>query len=480
MVRGRRACGLCGGVYPAYDSVGKKEKDAIMAEEIQAIRDIKQLPNNYDAEKSLLGCFLIDKYVADSVIEGLDKEIFYNDINRSVFSAMLSIKKKGGNIDLVTVNDLLERTQKANENTLEYLTSLADNLVSSALYSEYIHILRRDYTLRRLIASCNEIIKQAYSSPDADSVLQTAEKLIYEIGKSHTKKDLEHIEKASSALMNKLSEMVKDKFAYRGLQTGFKIVDRMTNGLQRGDLIILAARPSVGKTTLALNFVANIIKSEAKKNIAIFSLEMPAIQLAQRIISNIGGIEMEAISKGEIMQEGMGKLWKAHQKITESQVYIDDGSMVKAGEILAKCRRLASVVGGLDLIIVDYLQLMTGERKKQNETQEQEISDISRMMKVIARELDVPVIAISQMSRGIENRKDKSPKLSDLRASGAIEQDADIVAFLTREDEDDKTSPVILNVEKHRNGALFAVRFNWHGEFVRFEESMDQVIKSAD
>jgi len=447
---------------------------------IQAVRDIKELPNNYEAEKSLLGCILIDKDVADRTVGTLETAIFYNDINRSIFAAMTEIKSKGENVDLITVIDLLERQQLANENTLSYLTSLAQNVISTALYFEYINILRRDYTLRRLINACNEIIRQAYTSHEANKVLETAEKLIFDIGRSHTKRDLEHIEKASSALMNKISEMVKDKFAYRGLHTGFKIFDRMTNGLQKGDLIILAARPSVGKTTLALNFVANIIKSQSMKSIAIFSLEMPAIQLAQRLVSNVGGIEMDSLSKGEILQDGMQDLWNAHQSITNSKVYIDDSSMTKPSEVLGKSRRLASQIGGLDLIIVDYIQLMSSDRQRQNDSQEQEISEISKMMKTVARELEAPVIAISQMSRLIEHRRDKTPKLSDLRASGSIEQDADIVAFLTREDEDDKSGPVILNIAKHRNGALFSVRLSWQGEFVRFEESIDQTIRSGD
>lgn len=451
-----------------------------MEENLQAVRSIKELPNSYETEKSILGCILIDKDVADRVVGVLEPDVFYNDLNRTIFTAMAKIKSRGENIDYLTVMDALDAEQKVSANTFEYIKTLGDSIISTALYFEYINILRRDYTLRRLINVCNEIITKAYTSHEADIVLQTAEKLIYDIGRSYTRKDLEHIEKASSALMNKISEMVKDKFAFKGVQTGFKIFDRMTNGLQKGDLIILAARPSVGKTTLALNFVANIIKSQKEKSIAIFSLEMPAMQLAQRLVSNVGSIKMDALSKGEILQEGMQDLWKAHQSITNSKVYIDDSSMTKPSEILGKSRRLASQIGGLDLIIVDYIQLMSGDRQRQNDSQEQEISEISKMMKTVARELDAPVIAISQMSRLIEHRKDKTPKLSDLRASGSIEQDADIVAFLTREDEDDKSGPVILNIAKHRNGALFSTRLNWQGEFVRFEESLDQEIRYSD
>ena len=446
-------------------------------EEYTNAKKVKEFPNNFEAEKSLLGCILIDKEVSDRIVEELDEQAFYNDFNRLIYKGMIELKRRNENIDIITVNDLLEKEQSANETTLQYLTSLADDIVSTSFFNEYANILRRDHTLRKVITACNSIIKDAYTSSDANAVLQNAEKLIYDISKTFTKSDLTHIGEASGELLKKIEAMIKDKFAFRGLHTGFKIFDRKTNGLQKGDLLVLAARPSVGKTSIALNFIANIVKnSKDSKNVAVFSLEMPAIQLAQRLIANIGSIKMSDISKGEILQDGSVNLWAAHQKLSDSKVYVDDSSLVKPGEILTKCRRLSSQIGGLDLILVDYLQLMSGESKN-NDNRQQDISYISRMMKILAKEMNAPVIIISQMSRGIENRRDKTPKLSDLRESGAIEQDADIVAFLSRENDEEKDGAVILDIAKHRNGELFKVRLDWTGEFIRFEESSDQEIK---
>lgn len=451
-----------------------------MAEKIKKIPDnIKIFPNNFEAEQSLLCCLLIDGNVVEKIVPIFNENVFYNKKNHSIYKTICQLYKKGSAIDIITVNDLMEKLNLSDDNTLLYLTELNNLLPSGANFDYYSKILYRDYVLRSLITACNTIVAECYESTDENKTLRNAEKLIYSISKELDKGGLTHISGATSELMERIDTLCKNNGMLRGLPTGFRIFDSVTNGLQNGDLIILAARPSVGKTAFAFNIVANTIKVGEPKTIAIFSLEMPAVQLAQRLVCNMGDVKMSDVSKGILKGESSKNIWRVNQTLSDSKIFVDDRSMVPPSEVLSQCRRLPSIAGSkkVDLVIVDYLQLMLPDKEKGKSyvSRQEEVSSMSRMMKLMAKELDCPVILLSQMSRGIENRDDQTPLLSDLRESGSIEQDADIVMFLTREVNEDKlNSPIILSIAKHRNGELKNIRFDWQGEFMRFTESEDQ------
>ncbi len=445
---------------------------------------VKIYPNNFEAEQSILCCILIDGQTASEVVPVLKDEDFYNAKHKRIFDAMQRLHTLTIAIDVITVNDRLVKENNAESDTLTYLAELATILPSSANFRQYLRIIKRDSILRNLINACNLIIEEAYKSSDSAEAVKYAEAMIYGIAKEQTRNDLEHISESMTALMARIDMMIKDKNALRGLMTGFPIFDQKTNGLQKGDLIILAARPSVGKTSFALNIAANIanIKSTQKKTIAIFSLEMPAMQLSQRILCNLSGVSMTDVSKGELKNEADKKIWKITQILGNSSIYIDDSSMLTPYDVLSKARRLSARLKGLDLIIIDYLQLMSGKSNREVSRQET-ISEISRTLKIAAKELKCPVMVLSQMSRGIESRTDKAPRLSDLRESGAIEQDADIVMFLSRENESIKNAkefPILLEIAKHRNGELAKIRYDWEGPYIRFTESKNQDMKASE
>jgi len=451
-----------------------------MPEEKAPLKPVKVYPNNYEAEQSVLGCILIDGTVAGDLIPVLEPDIFFSDRHRKIFDACRKLFDANKPIDAITVNDQIEEDRNTDLSMLDYLVELTDRFPSAANYKEYVEILRRDKMHRSIIRVCNETIELAYANKDYKQTLEFIEKGIYELSSTTRRSELIHISEASGQVVARVDALCRDKNSFRGVMTGFKKFDFITNGLQKGNLIILAARPSVGKTSFALNLVANVATTtNPGAVIALFSLEMPAVQLAQRVLCDIGSIPMNSLSRGTAQDREQESLISAHSKISESKVYIDDTSTVKPGEILSKCRRLYAAEKRIDLIVIDYLQLMASDKERRNDSKQNEISEISRMMKILAKEMNCPVLALSQMSRGIESRDDKTPKLSDLRESGAIEQDADIVMFLSRENENEKSNgnyTVFLDLAKHRNGELAAIRFNWEGQYVRFTQSEDQGI----
>ncbi len=430
-------------------------------------------PSNIENEQSLLCCLLIDGTVLNNYRGELSEEMFFDSRHREIFNAITSVQN--GNIDIITTNDQLVRSGNADSTSLEYLVELSNLLPSSANVSSYIDALNSDKLLRKIIESCNKIIEEAYSSTDAVHSLRNAEKLILEISQKMSESGgLKQIGRAANTLLQRLFELRNNPGLARGLRTGFPEFDRVTNGLQNGDLIILAARPSVGKTAFALNLVSNIFNMEDKpKTIAIFSLEMPDTQLAQRLLANLSGVSMSKLGKANFMESEGALLWSAQQKMQGSKIYVDDRSLTSPGEILSQCRRLPSITKSekVDLVVIDYLQLMNTDDKSGERSRQEAVASMSRTMKIMAKELDCPVIVLSQMSRGIEGRTDKTPMLSDLRESGSIEQDADIVMFLSRKNEADKNqSNIILNIAKHRNGELSDIEFMCQGEFMRFTE----------
>jgi replicative DNA helicase len=435
----------------------------------------KIMPHNTEAEQALLGCLLIDENVPVQVMSNLKKEDFYLDAHANIFDAMDGIYNSNKPVDFITVSDDLDkRGVLESVGGLEYLATLTNVVPSAVNYSHYLEIVKRDSVMRKLIASGQKIIESAYKSENKTDALSFAEKLIFEIAQNEDNSSLEHIGPALKNVIERFDKIAKDGGTLRGVATGFKDLDRATNGLQNSDLILLAARPGVGKTSLAMNIITHASVNEGKR-CAIFSLEMPNTQLAQRAVCSLANVSMGKALKGQLNVEDWKAIWAANKKLNESGLYVDDSSMNTPIDVLSKCRRLKRE-GGLDLVMIDYLQLMnSGGRAKDN--RQQEISEITRYLKIAARELNVPIILLSQLSRAVETRKgDHRPVLSDLRESGSIEQDADIVMFIYKPDMyNDVISehgPGVseLMIAKHRNGSLENIKLRWFGETTSFKD----------
>ena len=436
------------------------------------MKNAKMMPHNTEAEQAILGCLLIDENLPLHVMNALNEDDFYLESHSRIFSAMNSLYNSNRPVDFVTLSDELDKTGILETvGGIDYITMLTNVVPSSANYGHYVEIVKRDSVLRKLIASGQKIIETAFASDNKTDALGTAEKLIFEIAQNEDRSSLEHIGDALKNVIDKFDKIAKDNTALRGLSTGFKDLDRVTNGLQNSDLILLAARPGVGKTSFAMNIVTNIAINQGKK-CAIFSLEMPNTQLAQRALCSVASVSMAKALKGDLNVEEWKAIWAANKKLNESGLYIDDSSMNTPIDILSKCRRLKRE-NGLDLVMIDYLQLMnSGGKVKDN--RQQEISEITRYLKIAARELNVPIIVLSQLSRAVETRKDHRPQLSDLRESGSIEQDADIVMFIYKADmyndvvNEDGPGICELNIAKHRNGSLETIKLRWIGEYTTF------------
>lgn len=433
----------------------------------------KIMPYSIEAEQSVLGACLIDDDASNSIMNTLTKEDFYLEAHQEIYNAMYNIFKKNQPIDYVTLTDELDNANLLQAvGGLEYITNLTNVLPSAANFKVYVEIVKRDSVLRKIISSSQKIIEKAYDSSDKDDALNYAEQLIFEIGKDEETSSLVHIGGALSDVIKKFDNLSKNKDGIKGIATGFKDFDAVTNGLQNSDLILLAARPGVGKTSFAMNIVTNAAIKENKK-CAIFSLEMPRTQIAQRAICSVASVSMAKALKGDLSVEEWKSLWTANKKLTESGIYIDDSSMNTPMSILSKCRKLKRE-SGLDLVMIDYLQLMSSGNKKV-ESRQNEVSEMTRFLKIAARELNVPVIVLSQLSRAVEQRKgDHKPQLSDLRESGSIEQDADIVLFIYKPEmyndvqNEDEPGICTLSIAKHRNGELKDIKLRWIGEYTTF------------
>ncbi len=440
----------------------------------QAIQKVK--PHSDEAEQALLACAMMDAVVASEMVEGLKTpDTFYSSINGKIFTAISGIVHAGGVADMVTVNDYMEKNGLAEANTLSYLADVSSSILSASNYEEYLNIIKRDYFARKLIDDCNSIIEDAYANTDFDSVLKKAEEKIFKIGEGQRKGDLHPLSETSAQVIKQISEMIKaggnEAFTTK---TGYRLFDQKVGGLAKSDLIILAARPAVGKTSFALNILLNIVKTDPEKQVAFFSLEMSDIQLAQRLLANVSQVELRSIQRGNITEEDMGRIWGASNTLGKSKIYIDDTSGLSPQAMISKCRKLVtSEKKPLDLIVIDYLQLMeSGGRMASGEGRAQEVSKISRTLKILAKEMNCPVLALSQMNRSIDTRDDKTPVLSDLRESGSIEQDADIVIFLNKDPYNDNA--IIVDVAKHRHADLTKIRFDFIKDINRFQESEDQ------
>lgn len=416
------------------------------------------LPNNIDAEKALIGSMFWSKSSLQKGCEEIEKEYFYLDTNATIFEVIKDLYNNQKPVDVNTLtSELVSRNILNQVGGVEYLSEIINSVATGANIEYYINSVAEKYTLRRLIESATKIIKNANDSePDVSYLVELAEKEIFNVGKTRRTSEFRKIQDVLAKTQEDIELLVKNKGKVTGLTYGLRDLDAVTEGMHPAQLIIIAARPAVGKTAFALN-IATAAAKATKKNIAIFSLEMPAEQLVLRMISSLGQIDNKKLQTGRLESEDYRRLNEAMSQLADTNIFFHDASATTASEIQAKCRRLSTQGEGLGLVLIDYLQLIDSSGKYQGARQ-QEISEISRKLKTMALDLGVPVIALSQLSRGVEKREDKKPVLSDLRESGAIEQDADIVAALHAPDveipitDDNIPAPIQLILLKHRNG----------------------------
>lgn len=444
----------------------------------------RMLPNNFEAEQAVLGCALIDSEATLTVVSRLEDIDFYNQTHKQIFKVIREIFKKASPVDIVTVTDELEK-QGLIESVggMNYITLLSNTVPSSASCGYYIDIVKRDSVLRQVILTSGKIIEQAYDKGSDETILGAAEKAFYEIAEKGQTGALEKIDVSLEKVMNKFEEIHKDNTLLRGLKTGFYQIDKATNGLQKTDLIILAARPGVGKTSLAMNIVSNAAL-DYKAKCAVFSLEMGREQLTQRMLCSVSNVSMAKALRGELSEGDWAKFWRAEKKLKEADIYIDDNAMNTPSQVLSKCRKLKREKG-LDLVVIDYLGLMKSDEK--TDSRQNEVASISRQLKILAKEVEVPVLVLCQLNRDVEKRDDGKPGrpvLSDLRDSGSIEQDADMVWFIHRdmtkvEDANNPNSNYTaeLIIAKFRNGQPGSVFLGWDGSrtsFVNLEKDANE------
>jgi replicative DNA helicase len=428
-------------------------------------------PQNLEAEQAVLGAILLDSLAIVVVMEFLGSDDFYRESHRRIFQAMINLHMSTEPIDLITLTTQLQAEQQLDAvGGVQYLTELASSVPTSANVQYYGRIVEEKSILRKLIRSATEIVSNGYTgAEDVQELLNEAERKILEISARKSTSGFVSIRKVLMEVFERVELLHQSTGMTTGIPSGFPDLDKLTSGFQRNDLIIVAARPSVGKTAFALN-VAQNIAVRAKQTVAIFSLEMSATQLVQRMICAEANVDAGRMRTGRLEGDDWEKLTMAIGTLSEADIYIDDSPVLTVAEIRAKARRLKKEKD-LHMIFIDYLQLIAG-RGKAGENRQQEVSEISRMLKQIARELEIPVIALSQLSRGVEQRQDKRPMMSDLRESGSIEQDADLVAFLYRDDyynqESAKKNIIEIIIAKQRNGPVGTVELVFLKNYNKF------------
>ncbi len=427
-------------------------------------------PQNIEAEQSVIGSMLLDKDAIPNIAEILKSEDFYREDHREIYDVIMDLFDKGNAIDLITVSDTLkQRGTLESVGGLDYLTNVATSVPTTANSRHYAKIVEEKSLLRKLIRASSEIVDMGYEASDeAAVVLDRAEKSIFDILQKRSTQGFIPIKDALLDTYNRLEELYNSKSFITGVPSGFTDLDHKTAGFQGSDLVLIAARPAMGKTAFALN-IAQYAAVVKKVPVAIFSLEMSKEQLVSRMLCSEAMVDSQKIRTGRLDDEDWQKLARATGPLSEAPVFIDDTPGASVMEIRAKCRRL-KLEKGLGLVVIDYLQLMQGRGKTEN--RQQEISEISRSLKILAKEINIPVIALSQLSRAPEQRTDHRPIMSDLRESGAIEQDADIVMFLYRDDyyneDSEKQNVAEVIVSKHRNGSTGTVELRWFGEYTKF------------
>lgn len=443
---------------------------SIIEKSLPDSRQEKIPPQSLSAEQSVVGSILIDKNALIKAMEILHPDSFYRDAHRFIYEACLGLFERGEPIDLITVTEELRKNNKLDAvGGSVYITDIINGVPTSANIESYAKIVEEKAVLRRLIEAATTIVGEAFEEPEeVDEVLDKAEKLIFDIALKRIKEGFHKIDSVIKTVLDRIDKLYGRKENISGIPSGFPDLDKLTAGFQNSDLIIIAARPSVGKTALALNIAQNL-GIKYKIPVAIFSLEMSKEQLAQRLLCSEAEIDAQRLKTGTLPDTGWKKLTRALGRLTESPIFIDDSASISSTEIRAKARRL-KVEYGLGLVIVDYLQLMSGKARTENRVQE--ISAIARSLKTLARELEVPVIALSQLSRAIEQRTDRIPRLSDLRESGEIEQTADVVMFINRDEyynpASEKGNLAEIIIAKQRNGPTGSVELVFRKEIAKF------------
>ena len=416
----------------------------------------REIPHNIEAEQSVLGAMFLTKKALQKGLELLDGSEFYLDKHAKIFECIKTVDARGSIVDLTTVSEELNnRKWLKNIGDIDYLTEIIESVPSASNIDEYIKIVEEKSILRRLIDEATSIITNSYATYDNISeVIEEAEKKIFNVSKSLRSTEFKTIQDVLYKTQSDLEKLAANKGDITGIPSGFYEIDKTTSGFHPNELIIIAARPGMGKTAIALNMATNIAIN-SKKTVAIFNMEMGAEQLATRMLSSVGQIDGNKLKTGNLEHSDWKRVNEAISKLSNTNIYIDDTAGNTVGEIRSKCRKLATSQNGLDIVIIDYLTLIQGNSRN-GANRQQEVAEISRSLKTLAMELNVPIIALSQLSRGIEQRVDKKPMLSDLRESGAIEQDADIVAFLHCSDEEKERENSLMEfvIRKHRNGPL--------------------------
>ena len=428
-------------------------------------------PNDIEAEQAILGSMLTDKDAVISAIEVLKEEDFYRADNRAIYGAILNLYSRAEPIDIITVKAELESLGKFEQvGGLEYLAMLPDKVPTTANAMKYVNIVEEKSTLRSLIKTANEIIELGYDpTEDVTDVMENAEKKIFNIMQNKDKKSYSPIKDILVDSFTQLEELYNRKQHITGVPTGFTELDYKTAGFHGSDLILIAARPAMGKSAFALNIATNAAV-RANVPVVIFSLEMSKEQMVNRILCSEAMVDSNKVRTGKLEEDHWTKLAGSIGPLSEAEIFIDDTPGISVTEIRAKCRKL-KLEKNIGMVVIDYLQLVQGSNKR-NGSREQEISEISRYLKILAKEIGVPVIALSQLSRAVEQRPDHRPMLSDLRESGAIEQDADIVMFLYRDDyynqDSEKKDIAEVIIAKHRGGSTGTVELLWLGSYTKF------------
>ena len=442
------------------------------------MEDINRIPpHSVESEQSILGSIILDKDAIITVAETINPSDFYKEAHKIIYESMLSLNSNNEPIDLITlIEELRKEGHLDNIGGISYLTSLSTIVPTTSNVKYYANIVKEKSVMRQLIKASNEIINLGYdASTDVQEILNKAEKNIFDISQEKSGDDIQPINAVLQDTFDMIEKLCTEKKEVTGITTGFKDLNKKINGLQRTDLILLAARPAMGKTAFSLNLVQNAaLKGDA--SVAVFSLEMSKEQLVQRMLSAQSNVELSKIKTGTLGESDWPRIIDGMAVLSEAKIFIDDTPGIKISEVRSKCRRL-KMEKGLDLILIDYLQLMEGEGK--NENRQQEIAKISRSLKILAKELDCPVVALSQLSRSPELRKDHRPILSDLRESGSIEQDADIVMFLYRDeyyhDDSEKKNIGEVIVAKKRHGETGNVELVWFGQVQKFADKVREV-----
>jgi len=427
-------------------------------------------PHSLEAEQSVLGAMILDKEAINTAIEIIRPDDFYKEANKEIFEAILILFNKNEPVDLITLSEELKRRGTLeNIGGVTYLANLSSGVATTANVKYYCKIVEEKSILRRLIRSCDDVIAKSYENSDeVNAIIENAEKAIFDITQGRHREGFSPLNEVLLSSFSQIEERAANQGTLTGLTTGFIDLDNKLSGLQKSDLILLAARPSMGKTAISVNIVTNAaLKANAK--VAVFSLEMSKEQLVQRMISATAHVDLQKIISGRLSEEEWIQVINAMGPLSQAEIFIDDTAGISLMEMKAKCRRL-KIEKGLDLVMIDYLQLMQLDGRQ--ESRQQEISAISRGLKALAKEMECPVIALSQLSRAPELRTDHRPILSDLRESGAIEQDADVVLFLYRdeyyhEDSEKKNIGEVI-IAKHRNGPTGSLELVFKKEFTKF------------